>query len=124
MNGNPELQLYAQWLKQVKPGRDADRHRQYAWAAAALWVQKMIELGPKPTRRALLALIAQGHERTPATGCSPGRTSAAGELSDCTSVVQVQGGVRALRAGRRPHLPLRRRPLEHQGQEGGEGYTQ
>ncbi|HTL24805.1 MAG TPA: ABC transporter substrate-binding protein [Mycobacteriales bacterium] len=91
MAGNPELQLYAQWLQQVKPGALPTNIGMFSWAAAALWVQKMIEIGPRPTRGALLAKIAAVHKYT-GNGLFPGQDVGGRRLGDCVNVVQVRGG--------------------------------
>jgi hypothetical protein len=91
MSGNQELQLYAQWLQQVKPGATPTGIGQYSWAAAALFVQKMIELGPKPTRKGLLALIPKVRAYD-GNGLFPANDVGGRELTDCTSVVQVKSG--------------------------------
>jgi hypothetical protein len=91
MAGNPELQLYAQWLQQVKPGARPTNIGMFAWAAAALWVQKMIEIGPRPTRGALLAKYAAVTKYT-GNGLFPGQDVGGRRLGDCVNVVQVTGG--------------------------------
>ncbi|MDX6266462.1 MAG: hypothetical protein QOD70_1202 [Frankiales bacterium] len=91
MNGNAELQLYAQWLQQVKPGATPTNLGQFAWGAAAFFVQEMIKLGPKPTRKGLLALVEKEHNYTD-NGLFPGQDVGGKRLSDCVNVVQVKGG--------------------------------
>ncbi len=91
IDGNPELKLYAQWLGQVKPGATPTAIGQFAWAAAALFVEQMIKVGPKPTRKALLQLLPgiHGYE---GNGLFPAQDVGGRRLSDCTQVVQVKGG--------------------------------
>jgi ABC-type branched-subunit amino acid transport system substrate-binding protein len=91
MQGNPELQLYAQWLQQVKPGALPTNIGMFAWAAASLWVEKMIEIGPRPTRGALLAKISQVTRYT-GNGLFPGQDVGGRHLGDCVNVVRVIGG--------------------------------
>jgi hypothetical protein len=69
IEGNQELTTYAQWLNQVKPGASPTAIGQYAWSAVALFVEKMKKIGPKPTRKALLAEIPRARPG-PATACS------------------------------------------------------
>lgn len=88
---NPELQTYAQWLNQVAPGKSPTGIGQFAWGAAALFVEKMKAIGPKPTRKALLTEIRKvrsysGNDLFPAQDVGGKR------LTTCTKVVQVQGG--------------------------------
>jgi hypothetical protein len=91
MQGNPELQLYAQWLQQVKPGALPTNLGAFAWGAAELWMEKMIEVGPRPTRGALLAKIATVHKFT-SNGLFPGQDVGGRNLGDCVNVVRVSGG--------------------------------
>ena len=88
---SPELQTYAQWLTQVKPDAVPTAIGQSAWGAAALFFDKMIKLGPKPTRKGLLALVAQEHNWT-ANGLFPGQDVGGRRLSDCIQVIQVKNG--------------------------------
>jgi len=87
----PELQLYAQWLQQVKPGAKPTNIGSFAWGAAALWVREMIEVGPKPTRGALLDRIAKVKSYTSNSLFSP-QDVGGRELGDCVTVVRVVGG--------------------------------
>jgi hypothetical protein len=87
----PELQLYGQWLGQVKPGAVPTDLGQFAWGATALFIDKMIKLGPKPTRKGLLALLAQEHNYT-ANGLFPGQDVGGRKLSDCIAMIQVKNG--------------------------------
>ncbi len=91
VNGNPELQLYAQWLQQVKPGAVPTAIGQFAWGAAALFVEQMIKVGPRPTRKALLARIP-GIRNYSGNGLFPGQDVGGRELGDCTAIVQVKNG--------------------------------
>jgi hypothetical protein len=63
----------------------------FSWAAAALWVQKLIEIGPRPTRGALLATSAGVHKYT-GNGLFPGQDVGGRNLGDCVNVVRVIGG--------------------------------
>jgi hypothetical protein len=108
MSSNPELQLYAQWLQQVSPGALPTNIGMFAWGAAALWVQKMIEVGPRPTRAALLAKIAKVTRYT-GNGLFPGQDVGGRQLGDCIIIVRVTTsgfsrwlppGVRTYRCGK------------------------
>jgi hypothetical protein len=90
MQGNPELQLYAQWLQQVKPGALPTNIGMFSWAAASLWVEKMVEVGPRPTRGALLAKIAKVTRYT-GNGLFPGQDVGGRHLGDCVNVVRESG---------------------------------
>ncbi len=88
---SPELQTYGQWLTQVKPDAVPTDLGQFAWGASALFVEKMIKIGPKPTRKGLLALLAQEHNYTD-NGLFPGQDVGGRKLSDCIAIIQVKGG--------------------------------
>lgn len=88
---NKELQTYAQWLNQVAPGKTPTGIGQFAWGAMALFVEKMKEIGPRPTRKALLATIPKVRSYT-GNGLFPGQDVGGKELAACTKIVQVQGG--------------------------------
>jgi hypothetical protein len=88
---SPELQTYAQWLTQVNPNAVPTDLGQFAWGASALFIQKMIKLGPKPTRKGLLALLAQEHSFT-SNGLFPAQDVGGRRLSDCIAIIQVQNG--------------------------------
>lgn len=88
---NKELQTYAQWLNQVAPGKTPTGIGQFAWGAMALFVEKMKEIGPKPTRKALLATIPKVRNYT-GNGLFPGQDVGGKELASCTKIVQVRGG--------------------------------
>ena len=88
---SPELQLYYQWLQQVKPGASPTNLGQYAWGATAMFIEKMIKLGPKPTRKGLLALVAQEHGYGD-NGLFPPQDVGGKRLSDCIQVTRVVNG--------------------------------
>jgi hypothetical protein len=88
---SPELQTYAQWLSQVKPGAVPTDLGQFAWGASALFIQKMIKLGPKPTRKGLIALLQQEHSFTN-NGLFPAQDVGGRKLSDCIQIIQVING--------------------------------
>ncbi len=88
---SPELQTYAQWLTQIKPDAVPTAIGQYAWAAAALFFDKMIKLGPKPTRAGLIKLVSEEHNWT-ANGLMPGQDVGGRRLSDCIQIMQAKGG--------------------------------
>lgn len=87
----PEMQLYGQWLNQVSPGAVPTDLGQFAWGATALFMQEMIKLGPKPTRKALLALLATEHNYTD-NDLFPGQDVGGRMLSDCIQIIQVRNG--------------------------------
>ena len=58
IGSNPEMQLYASWLKRVAPGATPDYFGLYAWSAGRLFAEAMTRLGPSPTRKGLLQELA------------------------------------------------------------------
>jgi hypothetical protein len=51
----------------------------------------MIKLGPKPTRKGLLALLAKEHNYTD-NGLFPGQDVGGRKLGDCIQITQVKNG--------------------------------
>jgi ABC-type branched-subunit amino acid transport system substrate-binding protein len=56
-SGNPEMQLYNQWLGRVAPGAKPDYFGFYAWSAGRLFVKLATQVGAKLTRKALLDAV-------------------------------------------------------------------
>nr|MDQ3610480.1 ABC transporter substrate-binding protein [Actinomycetota bacterium] len=88
---NEELQLYASWLDQIEPGAVPTSIGQYAWSAAKLFVEKMKEVGPRPTRKALLEAMPAVTAYTGGGLLAPANIGGR-QLNDCAQFVQVQGG--------------------------------
>ena len=99
---SPELRTYAQWLTQVSPNAVPTDLGQFAWGATALFFEKMIKLGPKPTRKGLLALLAQEHGYTD-NDMFPAQDVGGRKLSDCIQIIQVKGGKFARVEPAKPH---------------------
>ena len=59
--GNPELQLYQQWLSRVAPGKKPDYFGFYAWSAGQLFAKVHKDVGAKITRKAFLAALKNVH---------------------------------------------------------------
>lgn len=57
-SANPEMAAYLEWLQRSFPGAPPDFFGEYAWSAAALFVEKLREIGPDPTREALRDALA------------------------------------------------------------------
>jgi ABC-type branched-subunit amino acid transport system substrate-binding protein len=89
MDSNPELALYAQWLQQVKPGALPTSLGQFAWAAAALFAQEAIAVGPKLTRGALLTRVRNVHAWS-ANSMIPENDIGGRRMTDCVVVVRIQ----------------------------------
>lgn len=91
IGSNPELQLYAQWLNQVQPGATPTGIGQFAWAAAALFVEKAKKIGPNLTRKALLAELAAIHSYD-GNKLFPGQDIGGRRVSSCTQITRVVNG--------------------------------
>ncbi|MFN2590519.1 MAG: ABC transporter substrate-binding protein, partial [Actinomycetota bacterium] len=61
INGNPEMQLYRDWLGRVSPGSAPDYFGLYAWSAARMFQQLATKIGPNLTRDALFAQLKGLH---------------------------------------------------------------
>lgn len=61
VSGNPELQLYQQWLSRVAPGKKPDYFGFYAWSAGQLFAKVHKDVGAKITRKAFLAALKNVH---------------------------------------------------------------
>jgi len=59
--GNPELQLYQQWLSRVAPGAKPDYFGFYAWSAGQLFAKVHKDVGAKITRKSFLAGLKDVH---------------------------------------------------------------
>ncbi|MDP9181653.1 MAG: ABC transporter substrate-binding protein [Actinomycetota bacterium] len=86
---NPELSLYAQWLQQVKPGALPTSLGQFAWGAAALFVQEAIAVGPNLTRGALLKRVEAVHAFSP-NHMYPDNDVGGRRMSDCVVVANIR----------------------------------
>jgi ABC-type branched-subunit amino acid transport system substrate-binding protein len=60
-SGNPEMQLYIQWLSRVAPGSKPDYFGFYAWSAGRLFQKVATTVGHKLTRSAFLAEVKKIH---------------------------------------------------------------
>jgi len=60
-SGNPEMQLYIQWLGRVAPNAKPDYFGLYAWSAGRLFQKVATEVGRNLTRKAFLAAVQKIH---------------------------------------------------------------
>jgi hypothetical protein len=86
---NPELQLYAQWLQQVKPGALPTSLGQFAWGAAALFVQEAIAIGPNLTRGAMVQRVKGVHAFSP-NHMYPDNDVGEKRMTDCVVVATIR----------------------------------
>ena len=65
----------------------------FVWAYCIVWwfIQDIIKLGPKPTRKALIALLQQEHNFTD-NDLFPGQDVGGRRLSDCIQIIRVING--------------------------------
>ncbi|WP_052666565.1 ABC transporter substrate-binding protein [Nitriliruptor alkaliphilus] len=91
IGNNEEMQLYAQWLKQVDPRAHPTYLGLYAWSVSKLTVETLKKIGPEVTRAKLIA------ELDKVTGWTGNGLHAPQDIgprrnNDCHLVVQVQDG--------------------------------
>lgn len=91
VSSNPEMQLYAEWLKRTKPGATIDYFGLYAWSAWRLFQKLATEIGPEPTRPKLLAAL-RATKSWGANGLHAAHNIGAKQLSLCNLNLVVKGG--------------------------------
>ncbi|QIK75314.1 ABC transporter substrate-binding protein [Nocardioides piscis] len=90
-SGNKEMQLYASWLQQVKPGAQPSVYGLFAWSAARLFVERSIALGGKLSRESLVAEFAKTTDWT-ANGLHAPQAVKDKTTASCVKFVQYTGG--------------------------------
>ena len=90
-SSNREMQLYTQWLQQVKPGAEPTPFGVYAWSATRMFVEKSIALGGRLDRSALVAAVRGVHDWT-GNGIHAPQDSGGKRTGECLQVVRVQDG--------------------------------
>ena len=88
---NREMQLYEQWLQQVKPGAKPTPFGVYAWSATRLFVERSLALGGRLSRRELVSSLRQVHKWT-GNGIHAPQDPGGKRTGECQSVVKVQDG--------------------------------
>ena len=88
---NREMQLYEQWLQQVKPGAKPTPFGVYAWSATRLFVEQSIKLGGRLSRDQLVAAVRGTHSWT-GNGIHAPQDPGGKRTGECQSVVKVQNG--------------------------------
>ena len=89
--GNPEVDLYVQWLNQVKPGAPPSTFGLFAWSAARLFAERAVALGGRLTRESLIEEIRTVRSWT-AGGMHSEMNVGGKESFTCSTVVQLQDG--------------------------------
>lgn len=90
-SSNPEMQLYLQWLQQVKPGSEPSSTGLYAWSAARLFVESAVALGGDLTRRSLVAAVAEQHAWD-ANGLHVEQDVGGKVTGECQVIIQLHAG--------------------------------
>ena len=88
---NQELQLYAQWLNQVKSGAKPTGLGAYAWGAARAFIDALKKVGPKLTRSAMVAELEKIRDFT-GNGILPPQDIGNRFPADCVIMVELRGG--------------------------------
>jgi ABC-type branched-subunit amino acid transport system substrate-binding protein len=84
----PEVGLFQKWMKQSYPNFKNDLFAATSWANAALFVDVLKKVGPRPTRKAVMAALAQTHFFN-ANGIMPGTDIASKQPGHCYYVLQA-----------------------------------
>jgi hypothetical protein len=90
-SSNPELQLYMTWLNRVAPGAKPDFFGFYAWSAGRLFQKLATEIGPKLTRKALLAAVKNVHSWN-GYGIHVAHNVGDKTISPCFLYLEIQNG--------------------------------
>jgi ABC-type branched-subunit amino acid transport system substrate-binding protein len=91
VNQHAELQRYAQWLNQVKPGAKPTGLGMYAWASAMLFIDAIKKAGPELTRDKVIAELKKV-DNFKGGGLLPPQHIGTKQPSDCIVIVEVKGG--------------------------------
>ncbi|GLZ35064.1 hypothetical protein Lesp02_72510 [Lentzea sp. NBRC 105346] len=88
---NAQQKLYREWLARVAPGAAPSYFGMFAWAAARLFVQLAVKIGPQLTRKAMLDAIRGVHDYT-GEGLVAPQDVGGKRTSACMSLVRLKGG--------------------------------
>ncbi len=88
---NREMQLYEQWLQQVKPGAKPTPFGVYAWSATRLFVERSIALGGRLSRSGLVDSVRKVHGWD-GNGIHAPQDPGGKRTGECQSVVRVHNG--------------------------------
>jgi ABC-type branched-subunit amino acid transport system substrate-binding protein len=91
IDGNKEMQRYAQWLQQVKPGARPTGLGMYAWASAKMFIDAAKKAGPELTRKKLIAELQKIGEYD-ADGLTAPHHIGKKTPTACAIIVEVNGG--------------------------------
>jgi hypothetical protein len=90
-SGNPEQQLYIQWLGRVDPQAKPSWFGEYAWSAARLFVETATKVGPNLTRKAFITQLKTVHAWT-GNGINSPQDVGGKTTSKCFAVIQYNNG--------------------------------
>ncbi len=90
-SSNREMQLYTQWLQQVKPGAEPTPFGVYAWSATRMFVEQAIALGGRLNRSSLIGAVRGVHDWT-GNGIHAPQDSGGKRTGECLQVVRVHNG--------------------------------
>jgi ABC-type branched-subunit amino acid transport system substrate-binding protein len=91
IDSNPEMQLYAQWLKAVNPRANPTGLGMYAWAGARAFVQAVKNAGPQLTRAKILEEMDKLSGDT-GNGLMPPQDYAGQVPTDCIIMLGIDQG--------------------------------
>ena len=89
IEGNPELQTYAEWLKRINPNAQPTGLGMYSWGAAKLFVQALKAIGPEPTRASLLEYL-RGVSGYDGGGLFPPQDIGSQVPTDCIIMLDIE----------------------------------
>lgn len=90
MSSNPELKLYTSWLQKTVPGAEPTYYGMYAWSAGRLFAQLAEKLGPRLSRKAILAAL-RGVSGWAGHGIHAPQQVGAKRTSPCVLFTQLKG---------------------------------
>ena len=86
-----ELQRYREWLQQVDPSAEPTSLGMIGWSAMQLFIEGLKEIGPEPTREAMLDYL-DGVRDWEGGGLHPPAQIGPKELTSCVVIVEVRDG--------------------------------
>jgi hypothetical protein len=88
---HPELQTYREWLKYIDPQAEPTGLGMYSWSAMKLAITLLKQIGPEPTREAMVEAMSAVSGWT-ANDLVPSQEVGAREPTDCTIMVEIRNG--------------------------------
>jgi ABC-type branched-subunit amino acid transport system substrate-binding protein len=91
MSSNKEMQLYNQWLQQVKPGAVPTFFGVFSWSATRLFVEQSLALGGRLSRQTLIDRI-KGVGNWTSNGIHSPQQVGAKRVGECWRFIRLKGG--------------------------------